>query len=52
MAYAQWKGKMEGLCGDFNDEPSNDLKLPDGRMETNITKFVDSWRVDGYDTQE
>ncbi|XP_039259400.2 IgGFc-binding protein-like isoform X1 [Styela clava] len=50
MAWASLKGTMEGVCGDFNDDQSNDFMTPDGTLVTEIDEFVNSWRVDGYET--
>lgn len=50
-AWGQLKGKMEGLCGDFNDDPSNDYMTPEGNIENATTTFVNSWKVDGYNTE-
>ncbi|XP_040977901.1 IgGFc-binding protein-like [Aquila chrysaetos chrysaetos] len=32
-------------CGNFNGDPSDDLKLPDGRTVRNIAEVVDAWKA-------
>ncbi|XP_022255312.1 hemocytin-like [Limulus polyphemus] len=44
-----WKGKLKGLCGDFNDDASDDFKLPSGGVPVaNPVEFGDSWKVFEY----
>ncbi|GIX94553.1 SCO-spondin, partial [Caerostris darwini] len=41
-----WKNKMQGLCGDFNGDASDDFRSPSGGMPLVLAKdFADSWRV-------
>ena len=39
---------MSGLCGNFNEEPSDDTMLRGGAIAANIAKFADDWRVHHY----
>ncbi|XP_075594391.1 IgGFc-binding protein isoform X1 [Balearica regulorum gibbericeps] len=32
-------------CGNFNGDPSDDLKLPDGRVVRSIAEVVDAWKA-------
>ena len=34
-----------GLCGDFNDFPQDDLRMPDGRISLSEASFGNSWQV-------
>lgn len=40
-----YQGAVCGLCGNFNKNPSDDMKMPGGNLESNDVKFGDSWRV-------
>ncbi len=35
-----------GLCGDFDGDPSNDLRLPDGNVTQDVNVFRSAWKVD------
>ena len=37
-----FKGQTEGLCGVMDNEPSNDLKGPDGEQYNDPIQFADS----------
>jgi len=46
------QGNLSGLLGNFNDDPSDDLALPDGTtldqpvsFDTLVNQFADSWRI-------
>lgn len=45
-----FKGKLCGLCGNYNNIWSDDLKARTGNnmSENEVRKFADSWRVGGY----
>lgn len=38
-------GKVSGLFGNNNDEPSDDIRNPEGQTLSSITQFADSWDV-------
>ncbi len=38
--------KPAGLCGDFDGDPSNDLRLPDGNVTQDVNVFRSAWKVD------
>ncbi|KAJ7370752.1 hypothetical protein OS493_030182, partial [Desmophyllum pertusum] len=40
-----FKGHTEGLCGVMDNDPSNDLKGPDGELYNDTVQFADSWRI-------
>ncbi|NXO00105.1 MUC2 protein, partial [Rhinopomastus cyanomelas] len=39
-----YKGKVCGLCGNFDDKASNDFTTRSGLQETNALKFGNSWK--------
>ncbi|GAB6030548.1 hypothetical protein CHUAL_007413 [Chamberlinius hualienensis] len=48
-ADAYWKNKVQGLCGNFNDDESDDYITPDGGLAVvKATTFGDSWRLRDY----
>ncbi|KAJ8289737.1 hypothetical protein GJAV_G00004700 [Gymnothorax javanicus] len=42
---SMYQGAMCGLCGNYNDDPSDDLRLPNGQQAKNPTEFGDSYLV-------
>lgn len=42
------RGKVEGLCGDYDSNTENDFVTPDGNTVENAMEFVKSWKVLGY----
>ena len=38
-----WLGKLCGLCGNYNNDPSDDLQTPDGSLAATPSAFGDSW---------
>ncbi|XP_043084733.1 mucin-2 [Puntigrus tetrazona] len=42
----KFKGKVCGLCGDFDGNANNDFKKHNGEVVTDSIDFGDSWRVD------
>ncbi|XP_065176864.1 zonadhesin-like isoform X1 [Sycon ciliatum] len=38
--------RMQGLCGDFDGDASNDLRARSGIQEANVYAFGNSWKVD------
>lgn len=42
-----YKGKLCGLCGNFNSVARDDMKTRDGRMMVDTWRFGSSWRVGG-----
>ncbi|XP_041486043.1 mucin-2-like, partial [Lytechinus variegatus] len=45
----KYKGKVGGLCGNYNDLSDDDFMSPDGGLpETSALTFGDSWKVDDY----
>ncbi|XP_067949762.1 kielin/chordin-like protein [Watersipora subatra] len=41
------KGKLCGLCGNFNDNQKDELTLRDGTVVNSHSRFGDSWKVEG-----
>ncbi|KFM64508.1 Hemocytin, partial [Stegodyphus mimosarum] len=49
IAQPMWEGKLQGLCGDFNSDASDDFRPPSGGIPLVLAKdFADSWRVHKY----
>ena len=47
IALSGWYyGKVAGLLGRYDNEPSNDLMTPEGDVIDNLKKFMNSWEVD------
>lgn len=42
-----YKGKLCGLCGNFNSVARDDMRTRDGRMMIDTWRFGSSWRVGG-----
>lgn len=42
----QYIKKVSGLCGNYNQERTNDFLLPDGIFTKESYVFVNSWRLD------
>lgn len=40
-----YRGKVCGLCGNFNDNKKDDFQLPDNKVTKNVNKFGLSWKV-------
>ncbi|XP_068168185.1 mucin-2-like [Antennarius striatus] len=38
------KGKLKGLCGDFNDVEADDFRNPNGLIEGTVWPFVNMWK--------
>ncbi|KAJ8042859.1 Zonadhesin [Holothuria leucospilota] len=43
---AKYGGMVGGLCGDFDENKRNDLRLPDGSLTRSVNKFGNSWATD------
>ncbi|XP_069057214.1 IgGFc-binding protein-like [Pleurodeles waltl] len=46
-----YKEKMCGLCGNFNDDPSDDFLLPNGKSSTNVSEFFAAWKLPVKDSE-
>uniref|UniRef100_A0A8C4T5G8 IgGFc-binding protein-like n=1 Tax=Erpetoichthys calabaricus TaxID=27687 RepID=A0A8C4T5G8_ERPCA len=42
-----YKGKVCGLCGNFNGNPNDDFTTPSGTLAPNAIDFSSSWKVTG-----
>ena len=40
---SSWQGQLCGLCGNYNNDASDDFMLPDGSMTTSANEFGSSW---------
>ena len=38
-----WQGRLCGLCGNYNNDSTDDFIRPDGQQPTNANEFVASW---------
>ncbi|XP_041977645.1 hemocytin isoform X2 [Aricia agestis] len=45
--YSDSRGHVDGLCGAFDGDASNDRSTPDGRLATSTEKFASSWAKPG-----
>ena len=43
------KGKVSGLCGKYNGDPSDDLETQDKQVVSSVADFANSWRKTGID---
>ncbi|MFT7810023.1 zonadhesin-like [Arapaima gigas] len=39
--------KVCGMCGNYNDNPSDDNLMPSGKPATNVTELGNSWKAEG-----
>uniref|UniRef100_A0A1I8Q8K8 Hemocytin n=1 Tax=Stomoxys calcitrans TaxID=35570 RepID=A0A1I8Q8K8_STOCA len=44
----EWKNKVSGLCGNYNDNAMDDMKTPTQALETSALTFGHSWKVQQY----
>lgn len=44
----KWRGKVQGLCGNFNDDAMDDMKTPSSGIETSAIMFGDSWKLQDF----
>ena len=40
---SNWQGKLCGLCGNYNNDRSDDFMLPDGLLTNSVNEFGSSW---------
>ncbi|CAN2388181.1 binding of sperm to zona pellucida, partial [Pristimantis euphronides] len=40
---SSYASKTLGLCGDFDNDPRNDFRLPNGTLVTDVSLFTDFW---------
>ncbi|XP_047527683.1 BMP-binding endothelial regulator protein isoform X1 [Vanessa atalanta] len=45
---SSYKGKLCGLCGNFNSVARDDMRARDGRLLNDTWRFGTSWRVGGH----
>lgn len=45
---SQWKGKVQGLCGNFDGDAINDFLSPSTGLETNAILFGNSWKLEEF----
>lgn len=45
----RWRGRVKGLCGNYNDDQLDDFQTPSGGVpEASARLFGDSWRLQEY----
>lgn len=44
----RWKGRVQGLCGNFNGDSQDDMKTPSAGIETSPVIFGDSWKMQDF----
>ncbi|XP_077193119.1 IgGFc-binding protein [Paroedura picta] len=51
---SSYRGYMNGLCGNFNRNATDDFRLPNGKTTPNVEEFGTSWKipVDGADCSD
>ena len=45
-------GQVCGLCGDFDGDPANDFRLPNGSFASDVNRFGNSWKDDALSNIE
>lgn len=41
----QWRGRTQGLCGNYNADSQDDMKNPSNGLEVSANLFGDSWKL-------
>lgn len=44
----KWKNRVQGLCGNFDGDATNDFKSPSTGIETSAVLFGDSWKLESF----
>lgn len=44
----KWKGRVQGLCGNYNNDANDDMKTPSGGVETSPALFGHSWKLQDF----
>lgn len=44
----RWKGRVQGLCGNYNGDALDDFKTPSSGIETSATLFGHSWKLQDF----
>jgi hypothetical protein len=45
IVHGEWKGKMQGICGNYDGNQENDLHDSSG-IATEVAAFVESWKLE------
>lgn len=45
---SKWRNHVQGLCGNFDGDATNDFKSPSTGLETSAVLFGDSWKLENF----
>lgn len=45
---SRWKGRVQGLCGNFDGDALNDFQSPSTGLETSAILFGNSWKIEEF----
>lgn len=48
----RWKGRVKGLCGNYNADANDDFKTPSSGIETSPAIFGHSWKLQDFCTSK
>lgn len=44
----KWRDKVNGLCGNYNNNAMDDMKTPSHTMASNVLAFIHSWKAQEF----
>ncbi|XP_008852263.2 IgGFc-binding protein [Nannospalax galili] len=45
----RFRDQVSGLCGNYNGDPADDFRMPDGKQASDVLNFTKSWKLDDGD---
>uniref|UniRef100_A0A8C8W8K3 VWFD domain-containing protein n=1 Tax=Peromyscus maniculatus bairdii TaxID=230844 RepID=A0A8C8W8K3_PERMB len=45
----RFQDQVSGLCGNYNGDPADDFRMPDGKQASDVLNFTKSWKLDNGD---
>ncbi|XP_038196898.1 IgGFc-binding protein-like [Arvicola amphibius] len=45
----RFQDQVWGLCGNYNGDPADDFRMPDGKQAPDVLNFTKSWKLDNGD---